>query len=53
MWSVVVLVNHDATDVLAAVHVVVALVDAIEGVGLGDQTVEIQLALGVQLEQAG
>src|SRR6476659_7397856 len=47
------LVDQDAADVLAVVHVVVPLVDLLQRVLLGDQAIEVEQALGVQLEQLG
>ena len=38
---------------VAGAHVVVALVDAVERVRLGDEAVEVELALAVQAEQLG
>src|SRR3984957_19938028 len=45
-----VLVDDDAADVAARHHVLVALVDLVEGVPGGDELVELQLARPVQLE---
>ena len=44
-------VDHDAADVLAGPHVVVAVVDAVEVVRLGHQPVEVELAVALELEQ--
>src|SRR2546423_7155093 len=43
-------IDH-ATDVLAVAHVLVALVDLLELVLLGDELVELELAVLVQLQQ--
>src|ERR1700760_812334 len=40
----------DAADVLAVVHVLVALLDLVERVGLGDQLVELQEPVLVELQ---
>ncbi|MGA0809082.1 MAG: hypothetical protein ACO3PI_08545, partial [Burkholderiaceae bacterium] len=40
------LVDEHAADVLAVAHVLVAVVDALERIRLGDQTVEVELGLG-------
>src|SRR6201986_2642075 len=48
-----VLVDHDAADVLAGHQVVVALVDLVQGVGLGDDLVELEVAGLVQAEDLG
>src|SRR4249919_658923 len=45
------LVDHHTTDVLPGPHVVVALVDGVERVGLGDQAVEVELALTVEPDE--
>src|ERR1700722_20085509 len=46
-----VLVDDDAADVLAGQQVVVALVDLVQGVGPGDELVQLQLAVPVQPEE--
>src|SRR5690349_4694081 len=48
-----VLVDHDAADVLAGHQVVIALVDLVQGVGLGDDLVELEVAGLVQAEDLG
>src|SRR6266480_4072257 len=48
-----VLVDHGAADVLAGQQVVVALVDLVQGVGLGDDLVELEVACLVQAEDLG
>src|SRR5262245_13234209 len=40
--------QDDAPDVLAVQHVLVALVDLVEGVGLGDQLVQLEVPGPVQ-----
>src|SRR6476620_5234802 len=44
-------VDHHPADVLAAAHVVVAVVHSVERVGLRDETVEIELPLAVEVEE--
>src|SRR5215467_2288216 len=48
-----VLVDDDAADVLAVVHVLVALVDLIELVPAGDQLIELELARLVEADEHG
>lgn len=43
----------DAADALARVHVVEGLVDAAEGLAVGDELVDLQLALHVVVDQVG
>ena len=45
--------DDDALLVLAVVHVLVALRDLVQLVGLGDELVELQHAAAVQLAPAG
>src|SRR4051794_24776208 len=47
------LIDHDTADVVARPHVVVAVVHAVERVGLGHEPVEVELALAPELEQLG
>src|SRR4051812_34317224 len=46
-----VFVNHHAPDVLAVEHVLEALVDVVQGVGVGDQLVELELARLVEADE--
>src|SRR5215213_2220337 len=46
-------VDEHAPDVVAVSHVLVALVDVLDGIGAGHQLVELQLALLVEAQQAG
>src|SRR5215469_17936702 len=48
-----VLVDDDAADVLAVVHVLVALVDLVELVPAGDQLIELELARLVKADEHG
>jgi hypothetical protein len=46
-------VDDHPADVLAVAHVLVALVDVLQGVARGDQVVEVELALLVEREELG